>query len=92
MNKSWIKKGIYQLMVDRFNGGWQNTSTSVNDFCGGTIRGIIDRLDYIKALGCYAIMLSPVFKTETFHGYHTLNITNHLKQYTSHKKGLEVNI
>ena len=64
MNKSWIEKAvIYQLMVDRFSGGRQDTSVSLNDFCGGTIRGIIDRLDYIKALGCNAIMLSPVFKT-----------------------------
>lgn len=74
MNKSWIEKAvIYQLMVDRFSGGRQDTSFSLNDFCGGTIRGIIDRLDYIKALGCNAIMLSPVFKTEAYHGYHTLD-------------------
>ena len=40
---------------------------------GGTIQGVISKLDYLKALGVTAIWLSPVFKQRghlnTYHGY-----------------------
>lgn len=64
---------IYHVMVDRFNGGWQNPPASINDFCGGNLRGVIDKLGYIKELGFNAIMLTPFFKTAGYHGYHTLS-------------------
>ena len=34
---------------------------------------MIEKLDYIKDLGFNAIMLSPIFKSANYHGYHTLN-------------------
>ena len=46
---------------------------SENVFCGGNLQGVIEKLDYIKELGFTAIMLSPVFKSANYHGYHTLN-------------------
>lgn len=64
---------IYHVMVDRFNGGWQNPPASINDFCGGNLRGVIDKLDYIKSLGFNAIMLTPFLMTAGYHGYHTLS-------------------
>ena len=64
---------IYHLLIDRFNGGWQTPPKSENVFCGGNLQGVIDKLDYIKELGFNAIMLSPIFKTANYHGYHTLN-------------------
>ena len=64
---------IYHLLIDRFNGGWQTPPASVNEFCGGTLQGVIDKLDYIKDLGFNAIMLSPIYKSQNYHGYHTLN-------------------
>ena len=64
---------IYHLLIDRFNGGWQVTPKSENVFCGGNLQGVIEKLDYIKDLGFNAIMLSPIFKTANYHGYHTLN-------------------
>ena len=64
---------IYHIMVDRFNGGWQTPPPSVNDFCGGTLQGVIDKLDYIKYLGFNTIMLTPFLKTAGYHGYHTLS-------------------
>ena len=64
---------IYHLLIDRFNGGWQIPPKSENIFCGGTLQGVIEKLDYIKELGFNAIMLSPIFKTANYHGYHTLN-------------------
>ena len=64
---------IYHLLIDRFNGGWQIPPKSENVFCGGTLQGVTEKLDYIKELGFNAIMLSPIFKTANYHGYHTLN-------------------
>lgn len=64
---------IYHIMVDRFNGGWQTPPPSVNDFCGGTLQGVIDKLDYIKYQGFNTIMLTPFLKTAGYHGYHTLS-------------------
>ena len=46
---------------------------SENAFCGGNLQGVIEKLDYIKNLGFNAIMLSPIFKSANYHGYHTLN-------------------
>ena len=64
---------IYHVMLDRFNGGWQIPPASVNDFCGGNLRGVIEKLDYIKELGFNSIMLTPFLKTAGYHGYHTLS-------------------
>lgn len=72
--KNWFDNlRIYHLLIDRFNGGWQTPPKSENVFCGGNLQGVIEKLDYIKDLGFTAIMLSPIFKTANYHGYHTLN-------------------
>ena len=72
--KNWFDNiRIYHLLIDRFNGGWQVPPKSENVFCGGTLQGVIDKLDYIKGLGFNAIMLSPIYRTANYHGYHTLN-------------------
>lgn len=72
--KNWFDHiRIYHLLIDRFNGGWQTPPVSENMFCGGTLQGVIEKLDYIKGLGLNAIMLSPIFKSQNYHGYHTLN-------------------
>lgn len=42
-----------------------------NTFYGGTLWGIIDKLDYIASLGTKAIYLSPVFKSVSNHKYDT---------------------
>ncbi len=42
-----------------------------NTFWGGTLWGIIDKLDYIKSLGTTAIYLSPVFRAASNHKYDT---------------------
>ena len=79
--KNWFDNiRIYHLLIDRFNGGWQTPPKSENGrldltnvFCGGNLQGVISKLDYIKDLGFNAIMLSPIFKSANYHGYHTLN-------------------
>ncbi|WP_394772575.1 alpha-amylase family glycosyl hydrolase [Mucilaginibacter sp.] len=83
-HREWREEFIYFLLVDRFhdNNERKNAKFEVRHSgfgegaqlskqCGGTLRGIIDHLDYIKKLGCTAIWLSPVFKNnpESYHGY-----------------------
>jgi len=63
---------IYEIFPDRFYPGdgraWRQT-TDMNGFCGGTLRGIIDKLDYVRDLGANAIWLTPIFPSPTHHGY-----------------------
>jgi len=40
-----------------------------NDFFGGDLAGIIEKLDYIKGLGANAIYLTPVFRAPSNHKY-----------------------
>ena len=42
-----------------------------NTFWGGTLWGIIDKLDYIKSLGTTCIYLSPIFRAYSNHKYDT---------------------
>ena len=42
-----------------------------NDFYGGNLRGIIEKLDYLKSLGVTMIYLSPIFKSSSNHRYDT---------------------
>jgi glycosidase len=67
---AWFRNAvIYQILIDRFAGcradGWDKPQ-----FLGGTIRGIIGKLDYIKDLGANTIWISPFYKTDQYHGYH----------------------
>jgi len=40
-----------------------------NDFFGGDLAGIIEKLDYIKGLGANALYLTPVFRAPSNHKY-----------------------
>jgi cyclomaltodextrinase / maltogenic alpha-amylase / neopullulanase len=42
-----------------------------NDFFGGDLAGIIQKLDYIKSLGANTIYMTPVFKAASNHKYDT---------------------
>ncbi|MBN8836176.1 MAG: alpha-amylase [Sphingobacteriia bacterium] len=83
-HREWREEFIYFLLVDRFHDSNKRHSAEfdskhsgfgdevqLSKQCGGTIRGIISNLTYIKNLGCTAIWLSPVFKNnpESYHGY-----------------------
>jgi glycosidase len=82
--REWREEFIYFLMVDRFHDSHHRTADAapgkVTGFgtpeqlektCGGTLKGITNNLDYIEALGCTAIWLSPVFENnnDSYHGY-----------------------
>lgn len=45
------------------------------DYYGGNIRGIIDKLGYIKALGISGIYLTPIMLSDTNHRYNTHDYT-----------------
>jgi alpha-amylase len=82
-HREWREEFIYFLLVDRFHDSLPrnpiNTSRSkgfgneeqLKQICGGTIRGIINNLDYICGLGCTALWLSPLFENNpnSYHGY-----------------------
>ena len=62
---------IYQVFVDRFAtavGEPFDTPATPGGFYGGTLRGVIERLGYIAALGATCIWLSPVFPSPSHHG------------------------
>ncbi|MBL8163489.1 MAG: alpha-amylase [Anaerolineae bacterium] len=63
---------IYHIFVDRFFPGqgrdWLQTD-DLNGFCGGTLWGVAEKLDYIQELGANCIWLSPIFVSSTHHGY-----------------------
>jgi cyclomaltodextrinase / maltogenic alpha-amylase / neopullulanase len=46
-------------------------NTYNNDFFGGDLAGIVQKLDYIKALGANTIYMTPVFKAGSNHKYDT---------------------
>lgn len=73
-------------MTDRFSrSDGSSTSacqTSERDYCGGTWRGIINKLDYISGMGFTAIWISPIGQQingrtgegEAYHGYWPTNL------------------
>ncbi|MCI0766476.1 alpha-amylase family glycosyl hydrolase [Bacillus sp. TL12] len=71
--REWKDEVIYSIMVDRFNNGDAKNDRQLDvgnleGYQGGDIQGIIKRIDYIKDMGFSAIMLSPIFKSDTYDG------------------------
>jgi cyclomaltodextrinase len=69
----WARSAmVYHVFLDRFNPGegrqWLKPAT-LSGFFGGTLRGVIEKLDYIRDLGFNALWLSPLFASPTHHGY-----------------------
>lgn len=70
MSIDWFKNAvIYHILIDRF-AGCKSDEWDKPTFSGGNIRGIIDKLDYIKELGINTLWISPFCKTSAYHGYH----------------------
>ena len=79
----WRDQVVYQIMIDRFANGDPNNDINVaptipGRYHGGDWQGVIDKLDYLEALGVTALWISPVVKnTESdagfasYHGYWT---------------------
>ena len=79
----WLKTAtFYQIFVDRFNMGKTNKDTSYinlnwgeipnpKSFAGGDIKGITEKLGYIKDIGFNALYLTPIFSSISNHKYDT---------------------
>jgi alpha-amylase len=57
----WRELSIYQVLTDRF----ATTNGSAPDcwirsYCGGTWKGLENKLDYIQGMGFDAVWISPV--------------------------------
>lgn len=50
--------------------GWDDIPSSTAKY-GGDLRGIIDRIDWLKDLGISGIWLNPIFKATSNHKYNT---------------------
>ena len=67
----WLNQGaIYHILIDRFAGFHDTSNWDKPKFLGGTIRGIIDKLPYLRDLGVTTLWISPFYQTSAYHGYH----------------------
>lgn len=68
IHKDWTEKPLY---LPHGN----NEKYFPNDFFGGNLQGIIEKLDYINKLGIRTIYLSPIFEAHSNHKYDTADYT-----------------
>ncbi len=70
---SWSQDAIiYQIFVDRFFPGKDKSwlvPKNPAGFYGGTIIGILEKLDYLSDLGVNVLWLTPIFPSPSHHGY-----------------------
>jgi glycosidase len=85
---------IYFAMTTRFYDGDRSNNTycwdgklNVNDpEWRGDFKGLIEKLDYIKALGFTAVWITPVVENASgldYHGYHAINFSKVDPRYES---------
>nr|POF01092.1 alpha-amylase [Quercus suber] len=73
----WRDRSIYQIMTDRFARSDGSTTADCDTadlkYCGGSYKGIIDKLDYIQGMGFTAVWISPITqqidRPSSYHGY-----------------------
>ena len=78
----WVKDAVfYQIFPERFENGdlgndpqdtlpW-GTAPTRNDFMGGDLQGITQKMGYLSELGVNALYLNPVFESTSNHKYNT---------------------
>lgn len=83
----WVEKTVwYQIFPERFANGrpelspkgvmpWGSEPTSEN-FMGGDLWGVIDKLDYLQELGVNGLYLCPIFTANANHKYDTVDYYN----------------
>ncbi|KAK4196256.1 glycoside hydrolase superfamily [Triangularia verruculosa] len=82
--EEWKTRSVYQVMIDRYarTDGSISHECEAHEFCGGTWRGLINKLDYIQDMGFTAIQISPINKNmeehtsvgDPYHGYWTTDL------------------
>ena len=59
---SWRRATIYEIMTDRFNNpSGEISCANPNQYCGGTFKGIQDKIGYLKKLNMRAVWITPQF-------------------------------
>ncbi len=109
----WAEHAVfYQIFVDRFNiGNKESDKSYINckwgdipnpkTFAGGDLKGITQKLDYIKSLGVNTIYLTPIFKSISNHKYDISDYMEIDKQFgcnedlkelveSAHSKGMRI--
>lgn len=74
IERNWGETPFYK--AEQFGGAY-----TANDFFGGTLRGVAEKLPYIKEMGFDWIYLNPIFDTSSNHGYNTrdyMHVAAHL--------------
>jgi len=70
---------VYHIMLGYFrNGDVSNDRAGMRrwvhrNYAGGDLQGVAGKADYLASLGVNAVWLSPLFASETSHGYDVLN-------------------
>ena len=95
-------ESIYFVMTTRFYNGdpsndtqcWDAQNYNVGDPAWrGDFKGLIEKLDYIKALGFTAVWITPIVTNGSgydYHGYHALNFSEVDKRYETHTDSEDV--
>lgn len=92
--KDFRNESIYFTITTRFYDGdknnnvdcWDGSNPTSDPAWRGDFKGLIDRMDYIKALGFTAIWITPVVENCSgydYHGYHALNFQKVDPRYES---------
>lgn len=83
----WVKDAVfYQVFPDRFFNGdagndpentrpWGSKPT-VDNFMGGDLNGLAQKMGYLKSLGVNSLYLNPIFTAPSNHKYNTTDYDN----------------
>jgi cyclomaltodextrinase len=63
----------YDVLLKKWDDEVPEAPPKSRDFYGGDLRGVIERLDYIKELGVTCIYFTPVFESPTNHRYDAMD-------------------
>ncbi|MEC4813763.1 MAG: alpha-amylase family glycosyl hydrolase [Scytonema sp. PMC 1069.18] len=84
--EDWNARLFYSIIIDRFARSSDNKQRGISAVSydpsspcashGGTIRGILEKIEYLKSLGVRALILSPVYvnASDGYHGYHPIHL------------------
>lgn len=109
---TWVKDTVwYQIFPDRFCNGDKSidpkgvepwgTEPTKDNFMGGDLKGVLDKLDYLCDLGINGLYFCPIFEASENHRYETIdyfkvdkalggNETFKLLVKEAHKRGMKI--
>ena len=69
------QEGLLDEETYKSSGAWYGDGQWSNEIYGGDLKGITERIDYLKALGVNVIYLNPVFWSISNHRYDAVSYT-----------------